>query len=210
MKMILFITIIVFSSCSSIPHEKDTRLISVLQQYTVYSGEAQPVKIHTGQAALLSIVYYTSQEDIALDSGGTTEAPVNAGLYYVRIVFPSTKSKPDGDEIIVEYLIDRAPVNITADDFQFAMYNGSPRRVTAETDTPVKLSFSYFSTREALLAAAVLETTSEERGTALQGYKRVESSPREPGIYYVMAYYKGDNNYLPSGKEIVFEIRSKN
>jgi hypothetical protein len=127
------------------------------------------------------------------------------GLYYVQVEILSRRNDAD-TEIIIEYFIDRAPVNIIAEEKQEALYNGDPKRIKAEADSPVRLSASYFLTPQARSAASLPDTQAEQRSAALRGYKRVERPPIEPGTYYVNVYYEGDKNYKPALKEIEFTI----
>jgi hypothetical protein len=180
-----------------------------LFQSTVYNGEPQGVELRVRDDAPLVVTYFDSQEALEQGAGGTVETPVDAGLYFVRVERPEGGGYAEGQDIVIEFRIERKALRITAENKQEALYDGSAKRVKAEADAPVLLSASYFPTAEARQAATRVDVQPEQRSAALRGFTRVEHAPKEPGTYYVTVYYPGDNNYLPASKEIEFTIKSR-
>jgi hypothetical protein len=156
----------------------------------------------------VEITYFESLEALKKNEGGSSESPVNGGLYYVRIERPKENGYAAGNDIIAEFIIEPREVNIFAEEKQEAFYDGNPKRITAEADAPVALSAAYFPNAETRRAAASTSAP-EQRSAALRGLTRVESPPKEPGTYYVTVYFGGSRNYLPASKEIEFTIKSR-
>jgi hypothetical protein len=200
--LILFWAVFLLPACLSGSAAKEPRFISDLYQRAVYNGLPQPVEARFTADISPVLVYFNSVEDLEQNQRGFSQAPANAGLYYVRVENAEA-------EIIIEYFIGRAPLTIIAEEKQEAQYNGDPKRIKAEVDAPVQLSASYFLSPEARSAASLPDTQAEQRSAALRGYKRVERPPTEPGTYYVNVYYDGDKNYGPALKEIEFTIVPK-
>jgi hypothetical protein len=182
-----------------------------LRQSAVYSGESQPISIHISEEdAPLVITYFDSLEALEQEKDAKSEAPVEGGLYYVRIERPEGNGYDAGDSLIVEYRIEPKEVYIIAEDRQEAIYDGNPKRIKAAADAPVPLSYSYFPNRESMLTVfRRAEVQSERRSNVPRGYTRVERPPIEPGTYYVLVYYNGDRNYQSVSKEIGFTIKPR-
>ncbi|GHV95665.1 hypothetical protein AGMMS50293_19850 [Spirochaetia bacterium] len=180
-----------------------------LFQSTVYNGEPQEVELRVREDAPLVVTYFDSREALEQGTGGTIETPVEAGLYFVLVERPEGSGFAAGQDLVIEFCIERKALRITADSRQETLYDGSAKRVKAEADAPVLLSASYFPSAEARQAATRTDVQPEQRSAALRGFTRVEHSPKEPGTYYVTVYYPGDKNYLPASKEIEFTIKSR-
>ena len=190
--------------------EKKTAEISPLvvpsPQEAVYNGEAQPLTFtYTGEEEV-DVVYYPSAEARAGDNYGSYAAPVLAGVYYARVSIPE-------ENVYAEYRIRRCPVKIEAAEIQNAVYNGNPKRVTAKSEQPVSLSYSYYPNRE-LRDTAVRAAEGSDSGDDstrpltmnFSGYKRVERAPIEQGTYYVWIYFPGDDNYEAAQAFVEFTI----
>ena len=182
-------------------------IVSSLSQRGTYTGEPQAFEVQSAQAdAPLEITYFESFEALENGESGSPEPPVNGGRYYVRIERPEGNGYAAGPDIIAEFLIERRQVNISAEEKQEAFYDGNPKRVTAETDVPVRLSAAYFPSAETRRAATEAGPAPEQRSAALRGLTRVETPPKEPGTYYATVYFSGDRNYLPASREVEFTI----
>lgn len=184
--LIAFTILLFLGSCASVDtentEENDPPLTVPAYQQTVYNGKPQPIDVpQTGQGPL-EIRYFSGRGE--LDGEGSEDAPFAAGVYYVRVRRPG-----DVSGLIVEYHIEKAPVTIIAEPVQEAVYNGSPRSVTARSEPSLGLNAVYYPTREAR------EARSSAAPEVLRGYTRVERAPIEPGTYYVTVYYPGDANY---------------
>jgi hypothetical protein len=130
-------------------------------------------------------------------------------LYYVRVKRPGGNGFAPGADTIVEYQIEKASVTILADESQGAYYDGNPKRVLAVSEPSFALSFSYYpnaETRDAAARAFSQPDTQASVSEALKGFKRVERAPIEQGIYYVLVFFPGDENYQGIYKKVEFTI----
>jgi len=186
--------------------QKAPSLIALSPQEAVYNGKGQPISFsYTGKEAL-EIVYYPSLKAREEDRGGSHDAPSQAGTYYVLVRGPY-------EEVFVEYRILRHPVKIEAAAVQEAIFNGNPKRVTAEADPPIPLFYSYYPNwelRDTAIKAeeeAILNGDTEQALTInFKGYKRIDSAPTEQGTYYVWIYFPGDENYMTAQAVVEFTI----
>jgi hypothetical protein len=206
-------SVVLLLACASVTGrlKKAPVVDAPLYQRTVYTGKSQPVQFRVSKEnAPLEITYFDSIEALERGEAGKAEAPAEGGLYFVRIERPEGAGFAAGDELIIEYRIEPAEIRIIAEDKQEAVYNGNPKRVTAEAEPPVPLSYSYFPNREAMLTMfRGFESRSERQGNVPRGYTRVERPPIEPGTYYVLVYYGGGRNYQRVSKEIEFTIKPR-
>jgi hypothetical protein len=177
--------------------------LSGAEQNEVYSGEAKPFIVY-GEG--YRIRYYSSQADLKAGTNGSADAPVEPGRYYVRIMHPNNPGKYAPALLVIE----KAPVAIFAEAAQQAVYNGSPKRVSASSQPSLPLSFSYYPSAEVRERAQKNFANPERRQAALSGFKRVERAPVEPGVYYVTVFYPGDERYHPAMTEVDFVIREAN
>jgi hypothetical protein len=187
--------------------------VSPLYQEAVYNGKPQPVEARAAADDIPAfiIVYYAAENARYFGEGGTFEAPVNAGVYYVMITRPSGNGYAKGKDVMVEYHIKKADVQIVADTVQNAAYNGDPKRVIASAEPAVPLSFSYYPTVAVRYAAVRAlsepsEDTQSGASAALRGLRRVERAPIEQGTYYAVVYFPGDDNYQLAYKEVDITI----
>jgi hypothetical protein len=81
-------------------------ITSASYQHTLYDGRRQPIDAQAAKEnAPLALTYYPSEADYDADTNGFTEAPVEVGLYYVRIRRPAGNGYRHGPDIKVEYRI---------------------------------------------------------------------------------------------------------
>jgi hypothetical protein len=207
------VVIFFISACGSwrANREDPPIITSATYQHTLYNGKPQPLEAKASKenTAPFVITYFTSEENLYKNEGGTIDPPVEVGAYYARIERPQGNGYTAGPDVKVEYYIQKAFVTIQAEEKQEAIYDGSPKRVAFVADPPLDLSTAYFTSAQAREAAALPESEAGQRADALKGFTRVESAPKEPGLYYVTIYYRGDKSYRPSAKEIEFSIISR-
>jgi hypothetical protein len=217
MKKIIFAAVffpVLLAACGTTTGGEPSRLKKApdvdvpLRQRTTYNGKAQPIQVDVVEdKAPLVITYFDSAKALEDGKGGSSEAPVDGGLYFVRIERPEGNGYAAGDDIVIEYRIDARAVRIIAGDRQEAVYDGNPKRVKAESDPPLALSFSYFPNRESMMMVfRSVERQFDRQGNVPRGYTRVERPPIEPGTYYVLVYFSGSRNYRSASKEIEFTI----
>ncbi|MDR1428870.1 MAG: hypothetical protein LBI85_01150 [Spirochaetaceae bacterium] len=196
--LIAFTVFLFLGSCGSVDTAKDVPPLTVpAYQETVYTGNPQPIDVQGTPS--LELCYFSSMEALGRDEDGSGDAPFAAGVYYVRV---RRAGASPADDLIVEYHIEKAPVTIMAEPVQEAVYNGSPKSVTAASEPPLGLRAVYYPTRAAREAAANSPAASE----ILRGFTRVERAPIEPGTYYVTVYYPGDANYRYAKLDIELTI----
>jgi hypothetical protein len=114
-----------------------------------------------------------------------------------------------GEDVIVEYLIEKASVAVFADENPGAYYDGNPKRVLASSEPPFTLSFSYYpnaETRDAAARAFSQPDIQASVSEALRGFRRVERAPIEQGVYSVLVFFPGDENYYGAYKKVEFTI----
>ena len=190
------------------PGGKEKEFIALLTvsspQETEYSGLPQPLKYsYKGKDEPL-ILYYPSSRARGEGRGGSYEAPVKTGVYYVHIVCRD-------EEEFAEYRIIKRRVKIEAEEVQTAVYNGDPKRVEVYVEPEITLFYTYYQNRELMEAARNTVRQAEAEGKSLRvpsdtytGYKRVEHAPIEQGTYFVWVYYPGDENN--ESAEVIIEF----
>ena len=180
-------------------------------QEVVYNGKPQSISYQYTGSVPLDIVYYSSIRDRTDDRRGSRTAPVNAGTYYVRVRRPGTSAFPARD-FPVELRILKLPVKIEAARTQEDFYNGNQKRIQAEANPPVTLSYSYYPTLElrnlAMRAATEGPQGNSSRTLAEESrrYNRVDRAPTEQGTYYVWIYFPGDDNHEAASASVDFTI----
>jgi hypothetical protein len=174
--------------------EEPPIISSATYQHTLYNGKPQPIDARAARddTAPLVVTYFPNEEALLKNEGGTTEPPAAVGSYYARIERPGGNGYAAGRDIPVEYSIQKAFVNIRAEEKQEALYDGTPKHAVASADVPVELAIDYYPSEAARAA-----------GSAPEG------PPREPGIYFVTVSYGGDENYRSASKDIEFSIIKK-
>ena len=177
------------AACSSRQALEDAPIItSATHQHTLYNGRGQPIEAAASKegAPPVVITYFRSEEDLHADRNGSSEAPAEVGDYFVRIKRPAGNGYRAGNDVNVEYHIQRALVTISAESRQEFAYNGSPRAVVFSVDQNIEPGVAYYR--------AV-------RGGSLGG------PPIERGVYSVVISWSGDAHYMGASKEVELVIR---
>jgi hypothetical protein len=183
------VAITVFTACLSRQVLEDAPIITLdTYQDTFYNGKGQPVEANVSKegAPPPIITYFRSEEDLHADRNGSSEAPVEVGNYYVRIRRPAGKGYRAGNDITVEYHIQKALITINAEARQEFVYDGRPKAVVFSVDQNVKPDVVYYRA-----------TT----GEFLKG------PPTESGVYRALISYTTDTHYVGAAKEIDLIIR---
>jgi len=181
--------VLALTACSSNRTLEDAPIItSATHQHTLYNGRGQPIEAAASKegAPPVVITYFRSEEDLHADRNGSSEPPAEVGNYYVRIRRPAGNGYRAGNDVTVEYHIQKALVTISAEVRQEFAYNGSPREVVFSVDQNVELGIAYYR--------AV-------RGEPLNG------APTERGVYRAVISYSGDAHYMGASKEVELVIR---
>ncbi|MDR0997712.1 MAG: hypothetical protein LBL70_01480 [Treponema sp.] len=168
-------------------------------QEVFYNGEAQPLEA-AGDGAPLALTYFSSEELLLRDEGGSAEAPVEVGRYFVRIERPEGNGFSRGREQVVEYRIKKAPVNIIARAVQEFRGDGREKPILASADVPVTLIIVYYDANRTGTAA---QTRDPAAGIALA----LPGPPSAPGSYLVRVSFPGDSHYLEALKDVQLIIR---
>jgi hypothetical protein len=164
-------------------------ITSATYQHALYNGRGQPIEARAAsdKAPPLVVTYFTSEENLLRDIGGSAEAPSAVGDYFVRIRRPVGKGYRKGPDIKVEYHIQKALVAISAAERQEYPYDGKPKSAAASAVQPVELRFSYYPLAE--------------NSAPLPG------PPTERGHYRVRVFYPGGPNYMGASKDVELVIR---
>ena len=182
-------TILVFAACLSKQPLEDAPIItSSTYQHTLYNGRGQPIEAKASKegAPPPVITYFRSEEDLHADRDGSSEAPVEVGKYYVRIRRPAGNGYKAGNDITVEYHLQKALVTISAEEKQEFMYDGKPKPVVFSVDQNVEPGVAYY------------RSSSEQP---------LNGPPAERGLYLVIISYNGDAHHLGSSKRVELAIR---
>jgi len=192
--MTLIVTTVVLNlaACTSGQALEDAPIItSATHQHTLYNGRGQPIEAVAAKegAPPVVITYFRSEEDLHADRNGSSEPPAEVGNYYVRIRRPAGKGYRAGNDITVEYHIQKALVTITAEERQEFAYNGSPRAVIFSVDQNVEPGVVYY-----------------HAASAMRGFPLSEP-PTERGVYRAVISWSGDAHYMGASKEVELVIR---
>jgi hypothetical protein len=186
-------TVFVFFSCAAtepLPEEAPI-ITSATYQHTQYNGRNQAVEVAAAKDDVppFIITYFTSEADLEQDRNGSSEAPAEVGDYFARIVRPEGNGYRRGNNIKIEYHIQKAFVSIIADPFQRFAYDGRPKEIMAYTEPPVEppLLFSY----------AVAGDPAAHAFT---------EPPSKRGHYLVTVAFPGNDRYMGASREIVLQI----
>ena len=181
------------------------QLIVNSPQEAIYNGYPHPLSYQYTGNEKPDVVYFLSPESRGRKTGGSSRAPVNAGAYYAAVRSPY-------EEVHAELFIHKQTVKIESDKHQNAIYNGSPKRISAKSEPPVSLSYFYYPSREFMeTAIRMAEESSQEETPSLpsaefRGYRRIDRAPSEQGTYFVWVYFPGDENHLSASAHIEFTI----
>jgi hypothetical protein len=170
-------------------------------QEVFYNGETQPIDTAgAGDGAPLSLTYFPSEELLLRDEGGSAEAPSEVGRYFVKVEQPEGNGFRRGQELVVEYRIQKAPVNIIARGVQEFRRDGREKPIAASADPPVTLTIAYYDANNR-------GTRSQTRGPGAASSLALPGPPSAPGYYLVRISFPGDSHYLAAFKEVQLIIR---
>ena len=181
-----------FAACTTKQALEDAPIItSASHQHTLYNGRGQPIEAIASRegAPPPVITYFRSEDDLHADRNGTPEAPAEVGDYYVRIRRPAGNSYRAGNDITIEYHIQKALVTISAEARQEFAYDGNPRAVVFSVDQNVEPDVTYYHSASAML------------GFPMGG------PPAERGVYLAIISWGGDAHYMGASKEVELVIR---
>ena len=178
-----------FTACSSKQTLEDPPIItSATYQHTLYNGWRQSIEAVAAKegAPPPVITYFRSEKDLHADRDGSSEPPAEVGNYYVRIRRPAGNGYRAGNDITVEYHIQKALITINAEARQEFVYDGSPKAVVFSVDQNVEPGVTYYRS---------------VRAEPLNGV------PAEHGVYRAVISYSGDAHYMGASKEVELVIR---
>ena len=181
------------AACTSKQALEDPPIItSATHQHTLYNGRGQPIEAIAAKEGAPSpvITYFRSEEDLHADRNGSSEAPAEVGNYYVRIRRPAGNGYRAGNDITVEYHIQKVMVTITAEAKQEFTYDGKPKAVVFSVDKKVEPGVAYYHT-----------------ASAMRGFPLSEP-PTERGVYRAVIFYDGDAHHMGASKEIELVIKN--
>jgi len=181
-----------FSACTSKQALEDPPIItSATYQHTLYNGRGQPIEAIASKkgAPPPLITYFRTEADLHANRNGSSHAPAEVGVYYVRIRRPAGNGYRAGKDITVEYHIQKALVIISAEERQEYVYDGNPKAVVFSVDNAIEPGVAYY------------HAASTMRGFPLTG------PPAERGVYRAVITYAGDAHHMGASKEVVLVIR---
>jgi len=182
---------VAFAACSSRQTLEDAPIItSATHQHTLYNGRGQPIEAAASKegAPPVVITYFRSEEDLHADRNGSSEAPSEVGSYYVRVRRPAGNGYRAGNDVTVEYHIQKALVTISAEARQEFTYDGKPKAVVFSVDQNVELSVAYYN--------------------ALSSHSfPLNGPPAERGSYFAVISWNGDAHHMGASKEVMLVIR---
>ncbi|MDR2865668.1 MAG: hypothetical protein LBV68_08670 [Spirochaetaceae bacterium] len=187
----IVIAVLLCASCTSAKNadlQEAPIITSATHQHTLYNGKGQAIEARTAKknAPTPVLTYFTSEENLLRDEGGSTEAPSTVGDYFVRVERPAGNGYKQGPNIKIEYHIQKALVTIKTEDRQEYLYDGKPKAPRASVDAPVELTFTYYqSGADTPLPAA----------------------PTERGVYRALISFPGNANYMGASREVSLVIK---
>jgi hypothetical protein len=182
-------TALAFAACLSKQALKDAPIItSATHQHTLYNGRGQSIEAKSSKddAPPPVITYFRSEEDLHTDRNGSSEPPVEVGDYYVRIRRPNGNGYRAGNDIAVEFHIQKALVTISAEERQEFIYDGNPKAVVFALDQNVKPNVAYYRSSSDM---------------------PLNAPPVDKGIYPVIISYNGDAHHMGASKIVELVIR---
>jgi len=188
--ILIFATII--AACTSKQALEDPPIItSATHQHTLYNGRGQSIEATASKkgAPPPVITYFHSEEDLHADRNGSSVAPNEVGNYFVRIKRPAGNGYRAGEDITVEFHIQKALITISAEVRQEFTYDGKPKAVVFSVDNNVEPSVAYY------------HAVSTVHRSPLSG------PPTERGVYLAIISYSGDAHYMGASKEVELVIR---
>ena len=162
-------------------------ITSATHQHTLYNGRGQPIEATASREGAPSpvITYFHSEEDLHADRNGSSEAPAEVGVYFVRIRRPAGNGYKAGQDITVEYHLQKALVTINAEARQEFIYDGNPKTVIFSVEQNIEPDIAYY----------------RSSGELLNGV------PTERGAYLAVISHTSNAHYMGALKEIEVVIR---
>jgi hypothetical protein len=182
-------TVMTFASCLSKQTLEDAPIItSATHQHTLYNGRGQPIEAKASKegAPPPVVTYFSSEGDLRADRNGSSEAPAEVGDYYARIRRPAGNGYRAGNDITVEYHIQKALVTISAEERQEFIYDGNPKAVVFSVDKNVEPNVAYYRSSSDV---------------------PLNAPPVERGLYPVIISYNGDEHHMGASKRIELIIK---
>jgi len=180
-----------FAACISKQALEDPPIItSATHQHTLYNGRGQPIEAVASKkgAPPVVITYFRSEDDLYADRNGSSEAPAEVGNYYVRIRRPAGNGYRAGNDITVEYHIQKALVTITAEERQEFVYDGNPKAIVFSVDQNVEPDVAYYN--------------------AISSHSfPLNGPPTERGSYFAVISWAPDAHHMGASKEVMLIIR---
>ena len=209
---IIFVVAVVFAfaACATKQALEDPPIItSATHQHTMYNGRGQPIEAIASREGAPSpvITYFSSEEDLHADRNGASEAPAEVGDYFVRVRRPAGNGYRAGNDITVEYHIQKALVTISAEARQEFAYDGNPRAIVFSVDKNVEPDVKYYHSASAMqggTSPGLLQVTG--LGAGSQGFP-MGGPPSERGVYLAIISWSGDAHYMGASKEVELVIR---
>jgi hypothetical protein len=154
----------------------------------LYNGRGQSIEAKASKEGAPSpvITYFRSEDDLHANRNGSSTPPVEVGDYYVRIRRPAGNGYRAGNDITVEYHIQKALVTISAEERQEFTYDGNPKTIVFFVDKNVEPNIAYY------------RSSSDE---ALNGL------PVTRGLYLAIISYNGDAHHMGASKRVELVIR---
>jgi len=185
-----------FTACTSKQALEDPPIVtSATHQHTLYNGKAQPIEAALSKegAPAPIITYFHSEEDLRADRNGSEEPPAEVGEYSVRVRRPAGNGYRAGNDITVEYHIQKALVTITAEERQEFAYDGKPKTIAFSVDRDVEPAVEYY------------HAPSHDRPKTY-GFP-LDEPPTERGVYHAVIAWAGDAHHMGASKEALLVIR---
>jgi hypothetical protein len=189
--VLIVISVAALTACSSqIEAEEAPIITSASYQHTLYNGKPQPIeaKAVKDDVPPFIITYFSSEEALLDNKGGTSEVPGEVGDYFVRIERPAGNGYRQGQNIKVEYHIQKAFITINAEEKQEFVYDGKPKAAAASADLPLELNIDYY-------------TAGNSNAAILDG------PPVKRGQYRALISFAGNKHYMGASKEIELVIK---
>jgi len=198
-----------FTTCTSKQALEDPPIItSATHQHTMYNGMGQPIEAVASRegAPPPVITYFSSEEDLHADRNGASGAPAEVGDYFVRIRRPAGNGYRAGNDITVEYHIQKALVTISAEVRQEFAYDGNPREVVFSVDKNVEPDVTYYHSASTIQRGTSPGQQVTGLGVGSLGFP-MGGPPAERGVYLAIISWSGDARYMGASKEVELMIR---